>query len=60
LARGIGNEPALQGLLRVYKDYYPDIIVGTAAISRNSFPPVRAEYLFSLIPASTFPIHHSA
>ncbi|KAL1601610.1 Phosphate metabolism transcription protein [Paraconiothyrium brasiliense] len=28
LARGLGNEPALQGLLRVYKDYYPDIILG--------------------------------
>ncbi|KAF2810585.1 Mis6-domain-containing protein [Mytilinidion resinicola] len=39
LSRGIGNEPALQGLLRVYKDYYPDIIVGTAATTRNSFPP---------------------
>ncbi|KAF2202314.1 Mis6-domain-containing protein [Delitschia confertaspora ATCC 74209] len=39
LSRGIGNEPALQGLLRVYKDYYPDIILGGANASRNSFPP---------------------
>ncbi|KAJ4289809.1 Phosphate metabolism transcription protein [Kalmusia sp. IMI 367209] len=29
LARGLGNEPALQGLLRIYKDYYPDIILGS-------------------------------
>ncbi|KAF1967378.1 Mis6-domain-containing protein [Bimuria novae-zelandiae CBS 107.79] len=39
LARGLGNEPALQGLLRVYKDYYPDIILGSTSASRNSFPP---------------------
>ncbi|KAK3216910.1 hypothetical protein GRF29_1g1314434 [Pseudopithomyces chartarum] len=38
-ARGLGNEPALQGLLRVYKDYYPDIILGSTSASRNSFPP---------------------
>jgi centromere protein I len=41
LSRGIGDEPALQGLLRVYKDYYPDIILGRTNASRNSFPPVR-------------------
>jgi len=40
LSRGIGDEPALQGLLRVYKDYYPEIILGGTKISRNSFPPV--------------------
>ncbi|KAK7187222.1 Mis6 domain-containing protein [Paraphaeosphaeria sporulosa] len=39
LARGLGNEPALQGLLRVYKDYYPEIILGSTSASRNSFPP---------------------
>ncbi|KAL6708368.1 hypothetical protein ACN47E_003292 [Coniothyrium glycines] len=39
LSRGIGNEPALQGLLRVYKDYYPDIILGTTSTSRKSFAP---------------------
>ncbi|OCK91240.1 Mis6-domain-containing protein, partial [Cenococcum geophilum 1.58] len=39
LSRGIGNEPALQGLLRIYKDYYPDIILGSTAAGRNSFPP---------------------
>jgi centromere protein I len=40
LSRGLGNEPALQGLLRVYKDYYPDIILGSASTSRKSFAPV--------------------
>ncbi|KAJ3556770.1 hypothetical protein NPX13_g10067 [Xylaria arbuscula] len=28
LSRQTGNDPALTGLLRVYKDYYPEIIVG--------------------------------
>ena len=45
LSRGLGNEPALQGLLRVYKDYYPEIILGSAATSRKSFAPVRPIYL---------------
>ncbi|KAF1923756.1 Mis6-domain-containing protein [Didymella exigua CBS 183.55] len=39
LSRGLGNEPALQGLLRVYKDYYPDVILGSASTSRKSFAP---------------------
>ncbi|KAF2736807.1 Mis6-domain-containing protein [Polyplosphaeria fusca] len=39
LSRGLGNEPALQGLLRVYRDYYPDIILGSANTTRKSFPP---------------------
>ncbi|UPX18545.1 Phosphate metabolism transcription protein [Ascochyta rabiei] len=39
LSRGLGNEPPLQGLLRVYKDYYPDIILGNASTSRKSFAP---------------------
>ncbi|KAH7073756.1 Mis6-domain-containing protein [Paraphoma chrysanthemicola] len=39
LSRGLGNEPALQGLLRVFKDYYPDIILGTTSTSRKSFAP---------------------
>ncbi|KAF2182814.1 Mis6-domain-containing protein [Zopfia rhizophila CBS 207.26] len=39
LSRGLGNEPALQGLLRIYKDYYPDIILGSATTSQKSFPP---------------------
>ncbi|CAO2648421.1 Nn.00g076880.m01.CDS01 [Neocucurbitaria sp. VM-36] len=40
LSRGLGNEPALQGLLRVYKDYYPDIILGSTSTSRKSFAPL--------------------
>ncbi|KAI4908679.1 hypothetical protein J4E90_008411 [Alternaria incomplexa] len=39
LSRGLGNEPALQGLLRVYKDYYPDIILGSTSTSWKSFAP---------------------
>ncbi|KAF2652433.1 Mis6-domain-containing protein [Lophiostoma macrostomum CBS 122681] len=39
LSRGLGNEPALQGLLRVYRDYYPDIIIASTTATRNSFPP---------------------
>ncbi|KAI1517351.1 mis6 domain-containing protein [Pyrenophora tritici-repentis] len=39
LSRGLSNEPALQGLLRVYKDYYPDIILGSTSTSRKSFAP---------------------
>ncbi|PVH98728.1 Mis6-domain-containing protein [Periconia macrospinosa] len=38
-SRSLGNEPALQGLLRIYKDYYPDIILGSTSTSRNSFAP---------------------
>ncbi|KAI1180901.1 Mis6-domain-containing protein [Nemania sp. FL0916] len=30
LSRQTGSDPALTGLLRVYKDYYPEIIVGDA------------------------------
>ncbi|KAH7411796.1 Mis6-domain-containing protein [Phaeosphaeria sp. MPI-PUGE-AT-0046c] len=40
LSRGLGNEPALQGLLRVFKDYYPDIILGSTSLSRKSFAPL--------------------
>jgi len=36
LSRKAGHEPALVGLLRVYKDYYPDIIVGDATSGRAS------------------------
>ncbi|KAH0543376.1 hypothetical protein FGG08_002332 [Glutinoglossum americanum] len=37
LARNIGNEPALVGLIRMYKDYYPDVIIGSAGSGRASF-----------------------
>ena len=36
LIRQVGNEPPLIGLLRVFKDYYPDIIVGDAVSGRAS------------------------
>lgn len=29
--RNLGNEQPLNGLLQVYKDYYPDVIVGDIA-----------------------------
>ncbi|KAI1117322.1 Mis6-domain-containing protein [Nemania sp. NC0429] len=36
LSRQTGNDPALIGLLRVYKDYYPEIIVGDATRGKAS------------------------
>ncbi|KAE8447373.1 hypothetical protein EG329_010787 [Mollisiaceae sp. DMI_Dod_QoI] len=36
LIRQAGNEPPLIGLMRVYKDYYPDVIVGDATTGRAS------------------------
>lgn len=36
LTRQAGNDPALVGLMRVYKDYYPDVIVGDATSGRAS------------------------
>ncbi|KAL1391740.1 Mis6-domain-containing protein [Phyllosticta capitalensis] len=33
-----GHDAALVGLLHVFKDYYPDIIIGNAAKSRASLP----------------------
>ncbi|OBR11730.1 Mis6 domain-containing protein [Colletotrichum higginsianum IMI 349063] len=36
LSRSTGNDPALTGLLRVYKDYYPEIIVSDALRGRAS------------------------
>jgi centromere protein I len=36
LTRQGGNEPPLVGLMRVYKDYYPDVIVGEATAGRAS------------------------
>lgn len=32
--RNLGNEQPLNGLLQVYKDYYPDVIVGDVAPTR--------------------------
>ncbi|KAI9729510.1 MAG: hypothetical protein M1818_008482 [Claussenomyces sp. TS43310] len=36
LARRAGNDPSLVGLIRVYKDYYPDVIVGETTAGRAS------------------------
>ncbi|KUJ11771.1 Mis6-domain-containing protein [Mollisia scopiformis] len=36
LVRRAGNEPPLIGLMRVFKDYYPDVIVGDATAGRAS------------------------
>lgn len=36
LIRQVGNEPPLVGLMRVYKDYYPDVIVGDVVSGRAS------------------------
>ena len=36
LSRRVGSEPSVVGLIRVYKDYYPDIIVGDATSGRAS------------------------
>ncbi|KAF2083885.1 inner centromere protein-like protein mis6, partial [Saccharata proteae CBS 121410] len=38
LVRVTGPDPALIGLLQVYKDYYPDIIIGSTASARTSLP----------------------
>jgi centromere protein I len=34
LARNVGEERPLLGLIRVYKDYYPDVIVGNTTKGR--------------------------
>jgi hypothetical protein len=34
LTRQAGNDPPLVGLTRVYKDYYPDVIVGDVTSGR--------------------------
>ena len=36
LSRQTGKDPALVGLLRVFKDYYPEIIVGDAIRGKAS------------------------
>lgn len=36
MTRVAGNEPPLVELLRMYKDYYPDIILGNISASRSS------------------------
>lgn len=36
LTRQAGNDTALVGLMRVYKDYYPDVIIGDTSSRRAS------------------------
>ena len=36
LTRQSGNEPQLVGLMRVFKDYYPDVIVGDVVAGKAS------------------------
>jgi centromere protein I len=36
LTRQAGNDPPLVGLMRVYKEYYPDVIVGDVTSGRAS------------------------
>jgi hypothetical protein len=52
LARRIGNEPPLTGLIRVYKDYYPDVIVGDVTNGRSSVFTV--SFLLSTLMPSYF------
>jgi centromere protein I len=49
LCSNINHEPALVGLIRVFKDYYPDVIVGDATAGRASYfsvfnPDVSSNY----------------
>ncbi|KAI9697992.1 MAG: hypothetical protein M1836_004345 [Candelina mexicana] len=37
LSHSVADEPALRGLIRVYKDFYPDIITGDATAGRASY-----------------------
>jgi len=51
LTRQAGNEPPLVGLMRVYKDYYPDVIVGNATLGRASvFKVSKLTCLFRYLP----------
>jgi centromere protein I len=46
LSRQTGSDPALTGLLRVFKNYYPEIIVGEVTKGRASTFKVRAHREF--------------
>ncbi|EMT65179.1 Centromere protein I [Fusarium odoratissimum] len=45
LSRQTGNDPSLIGLLRVFKDYYPEVIVGDAVRGKAS----SFKHVFSLL-----------
>jgi len=43
LSRSYGSEPALLGLLKIYKKFYPDVIVGQAVAGKpSSFEVMRS------------------
>lgn len=44
LSRQTGKDPSLVGLLRVFKDYYPEIIVGDAVRGKASAFKVRTPF----------------
>lgn len=46
MSRQTGNDPHLTGLLRVFKDYYPEVIVGEAV--RGKASSFKASCLISL------------
>ncbi|KAI9839365.1 MAG: Phosphate metabolism transcription protein [Sclerophora amabilis] len=37
LRHNLGNEPPLDGLIRVYKDYYPDVVISEGLYGRASY-----------------------
>jgi hypothetical protein len=41
LCQNFGNDPPLVGLLRVYRNFYPEIVVGTALSGRKTSLSVR-------------------
>ena len=50
LERKVGAEPALMGLLRVYKNFYPDVIVGNIPATRaNLFKTPDPEWIENLM-----------
>jgi hypothetical protein len=52
LSRQTGSDPALTGLLRVFKNYYPEIIVGDVTRGRAAAFKVRVVYSHTTLPAS--------
>jgi hypothetical protein len=50
LTRQAGNDPPLVGLMRVYKDYYPDVIVGDVTSGRASvFTVSRSDIVHAIV-----------
>jgi len=53
LSRQTGSDPALTGLLRVFKNYYPEIIVGEVTKGRASTFKVRTHRKFETCQAGS-------